>query len=178
LGTMTSVNHSDRFSGKVLINLTEFRNCRPVSHSLSHGNACAQPTRRRSTPRFNRRADAGLRLARANFVRRVLFRRGGMAYTLSASHGAPEGEAQEPGRFRFRARLTVTKVRRMGGIPLRPDPLAWRAMQRRSFTRAAAALVMTHRRDTSPQDVLKRMPADRIIKAIDISGDGIFGLAA
>jgi hypothetical protein len=43
----------------------------------------------------------------------------------------------------------------MGGIPLRPDPLAWRTVQRRSFTRAAAALVMTHRRDTSPQDVLK-----------------------
>jgi hypothetical protein len=43
----------------------------------------------------------------------------------------------------------------MGGIPLRPDPTALRTMQRRSFNRAAAALVMTHRRGTQPQDILK-----------------------
>jgi hypothetical protein len=44
------------------------------------------------------------------------------------------------------------------GIPLRPDPLALRAMQQRSFNPAAAALVMAHgRRDTTePQDILKR----------------------
>jgi uncharacterized surface protein with fasciclin (FAS1) repeats len=41
------------------------------------------------------------------------------------------------------------------GIPLRPDPTALRTMQRRSFTRAATALVMTHRRGTQPQDILK-----------------------
>jgi hypothetical protein len=44
----------------------------------------------------------------------------------------------------------------MGGIPLRADPLALRTMQRRSFTRAATALAMTHRRGTQPESVLKR----------------------
>jgi hypothetical protein len=44
------------------------------------------------------------------------------------------------------------------GIPLRPDPLAMQQMQRRSFCRAATALVMAHnRRDTvEPQNILKR----------------------
>jgi hypothetical protein len=37
------------------------------------------------------------------------------------------------------------------GIPLRPDPLALRAMERRSFTRAATALFMAHRRSTQPK---------------------------
>lgn len=48
----------------------------------------------------------------------------------------------------------------MAGIPLRPDPLAWRAMQRRSFNRAAAALVMTHRSGARALDVVKRAWGD------------------
>jgi hypothetical protein len=63
----------------------------------------------------------------------------------------------------------------MGGIPLRPDPLAWRTMQRRSFNRAVAAMAMTARRGTTssgmrPEDVLRDNWADddaagRILKA-------------
>jgi hypothetical protein len=48
----------------------------------------------------------------------------------------------------------------MGGIPLRPDPLAWREMERRSFHRAIAAMAMTTRRGTTssgtqPEEVLR-----------------------
>jgi hypothetical protein len=48
----------------------------------------------------------------------------------------------------------------MGGIPLRPDPLALRAMERRSFHRAIAAMAMTTRRGTTssgtqPEEVLR-----------------------
>jgi hypothetical protein len=48
------------------------------------------------------------------------------------------------------------------GIPLRPDPLALKMMERRSFTRATTALVMAHgRRDTvEPQNILKRVWRD------------------
>jgi hypothetical protein len=58
-------------------------------------------------------------------------------------------EAQEPGRFGSASPLQ--RLERMGGIPLRPDPLAWREMQRRSFTRACAAMAMTTTRGRTSQ---------------------------
>jgi hypothetical protein len=57
------------------------------------------------------------------------------------------------------------------GIPLKPDPLALRTMERRSLHRAAAALAMTHgQRDTQPQSILKSFwrdddDADVILRA-------------
>jgi hypothetical protein len=41
------------------------------------------------------------------------------------------------------------------GIPLRPDPTALAMMERRSFHRACAAMVMGQGRDTRPETVLK-----------------------
>src|SRR5262245_1990295 len=63
-----------------------------------------------------------------------------------------------------RARPAITKGSRMG-IPLRPDPLALAAMQRRSFHRAVAAMAIgTSRGRTStgprPAEVLKTYWAD------------------
>jgi hypothetical protein len=57
------------------------------------------------------------------------------------------------------------------GVPLRPDPLALRAVERRSFTRAAAALAMTQGRlGSQPQSILKNFwrdddTADVILRA-------------
>jgi hypothetical protein len=45
-------------------------------------------------------------------------------------------------------------------IPLRPDPYLWRAKERRSFTRACAALAVTTKGSTTP-----RAPAAEILKA-------------
>jgi hypothetical protein len=53
------------------------------------------------------------------------------------------------------------------GIPLRPDPLALRAMERRSFTRATTALFMAHRRGTQPTSFWRDdNDADAILKAV------------
>jgi hypothetical protein len=61
------------------------------------------------------------------------------------------------------------------GIPLKPDPLALRTMERRSFNRAVAAMAMTTRRGTTssgrqPEEILRAAWADddaagRILKA-------------
>jgi hypothetical protein len=47
------------------------------------------------------------------------------------------------------------------GIPLRPDPLALRAMERRSFNRAVTALAMTTTRGRTRQGP----PADEVLRS-------------
>src|SRR5262245_28641834 len=57
-----------------------------------------------------------------------------------------------------RARLANRKrIEPVGApIPLRADPLLLRERERRSFNRAAAALVLAHGRGERPQSVLKQ----------------------
>ena len=80
------------------------------------------------------------------------------------------GRGQSRARLPSRPGSPPQGLNALGGIPLRPDPAAWRTMQRRSFTRAATALVMAHRRDTQPESILKKVwrdddDADVILRA-------------